>query len=155
MAVLSKPKIAIRPATFADDEFVLELATSSFHEYDPHARVTTARMRHESGAQTLLAVRGDAPLGFAIVGRIQAGTWAVNAIAVAPQERGRGVGQRLMRELEQRALRAGVSVLSLCTAQANLAALDLFLRLGFVIKNRHVVRYWGRQPACLLEKQLG
>ena len=154
MAVLSKPLLGVRAAETDDDQFVLELAAEAFREYDPSSSLTTLRMLREPNAKTLIATRDVAPVGFAILDPRSQRSWAINAIAVAPAERGKGVGQRLMREAEHQARTRGVACLTLCTAQANLAALDLFLRLGFVITDRHAVRYWGRQPACLLEKRL-
>jgi ribosomal protein S18 acetylase RimI-like enzyme len=51
--------------------------------------------------------------------------------AVAPAQRGRGLGLLVMRELINRARRAGVSRMSLSVEQENEAALRLYRRLGF------------------------
>jgi ribosomal protein S18 acetylase RimI-like enzyme len=132
---------------------VSELAREAFGEYDPSAARTTTRMMLEAASKTLLAERGEERLGFAIV-RAHGDALAVDAIAVLPAERGRGVGKLLMRAAEQQARARGLSRLTLNTAQANLAALDLFLRLGWVIVDRAATRYWRGQPACKLEKRL-
>ena len=147
--------IEVRAARPADAAFLSQLSTQAFGEYDLAAARSTTRMMAERGARTLIAERSERPLGFAIVRPHAPRVLALNAIAVAPTERGRGVGQRLMQAVSQYAQAHGLRSITLTTAQANLAALDLFLRSGFVITDRSVVRYWRGQPACKLEKRLG
>jgi ribosomal protein S18 acetylase RimI-like enzyme len=60
-----------------------------------------------------------------------------------------------MQAVERYAKARGFRALSLKTAQANLAALDLFLRNGFAITERAELYYFGGQPACRLVKTLG
>jgi ribosomal protein S18 acetylase RimI-like enzyme len=145
----------IRTAQPADAAFLSQLSTRAFGEYDPAAARTTSRMMAEAGARTLVAERGEQPLGFAVVQPQANGVLALNAIAVVQTERGRGVGRRIMQAVEQYARAHDLRSITLNTAQANLAALDLFLRAGFVITDRSAVRYWRGQPACKLEKRLG
>ena len=84
----------------------------------------------------------------------------MDALAVAwyrlrvTDQRGKGIGQRLMEEAERHAKRCGAERLSLHTAQANLAALALFLRCGFSITQRSASGYSRPQPTCRLEKPL-
>jgi ribosomal protein S18 acetylase RimI-like enzyme len=146
--------ITLRAAKPSDTRFIRQLAGQAFAEYDPTAALTTGNMLLEPGARALLAERAGRPLGFVIV-RPQAGqALALNAIAVAERERGRGVGQRLLRAVEQFARARGCRTLALTTAQANVAALELFLRSGFEIVDRSSRHYFGGQPACRLEKRL-
>ena len=155
MHALSEAGLAVRDVAPTDAPFIRQLSEVAFGEYDPRAGRTTASMMQESGAQTLVAARSGTPIGFVILRRQSSQVLAVNAIAVTPAERGRRVGKRLMQAAEQYARSHAIGRLSLCTAQANLAALDLFLRAGFVITDRTAVRYWGGQPACKLEKRVG
>jgi ribosomal protein S18 acetylase RimI-like enzyme len=154
MRALSEAVTVIRHATVSDAQLIRELAQLSFGEYDPRAARTTANMMLEPGATTLVAERGAKVLGFIILRRQPANALAVNAIAVTPTERGTGVGKRLMQAAERRARSHGIGRIRLCTAQANLAALDLFLRRGFTIVGRTAVYYWRGQPACTLEKRI-
>jgi dTDP-4-amino-4,6-dideoxy-D-galactose acyltransferase len=110
-------------------------------------------MMLESSAQTLVAERNGTPLGFVILHAPSSTQLAINAIAVNPSERGKRIGQHLMQAAEHHASSHGFTRITLSTAQANLAALDLFLRSGFTITHR-TTRYWGNQPACQLEKRL-
>jgi GNAT superfamily N-acetyltransferase len=108
----------------------------------------------EPGARALIAEREGKRLGFIILHAQAADVLAVNAIAVLPGERGKRVGRSLMQAAERYAKSHGSSRMTLNTAQANLGALDLFLRCGFVIVDRTAARYWRGQPACRLEKRI-
>jgi ribosomal protein S18 acetylase RimI-like enzyme len=154
MPVLTEPAVAIRRATPGDARFIHDLSRAAFGEYDPNAGRTTASMMLEPAAHTLVAERGGKPLGFIILRRDSAECLAVDAIAVTPSERGKRFGQRLMKAAESYAAAHAIKRITLSTAQANVAALDLFLRAGFVIIDRTAVRYWRGQPACRLEKRV-
>jgi ribosomal protein S18 acetylase RimI-like enzyme len=154
MRALSAAVAVIRRATPSDARLIRELAQVSFGEYDPRASRTTANMMLEPEARTLVAERGGKLLGFVILRRQAGKALAVNAIAVTPAERGKGVGKRLMQAAEHYARSHGIDRIALCTAQANLAALDLFLRRGFTITGRAAAYYWRGQPACTLEKHI-
>jgi ribosomal protein S18 acetylase RimI-like enzyme len=146
--------IRLRAATQLDASFVEQLAARAFGEYDPHAARTTLGLMRRRGARTLVAERAERPLGFVILQQQSRTVLGVDALAVIEQERGRGLGQLLMRAAERLARQRGFAALALSTAQANLAALDLFLRLGFVITERAGRYYFGGQPACQLVKRL-
>jgi [ribosomal protein S18]-alanine N-acetyltransferase len=146
--------VEVREARAGDEAFIRELAAASFREYDPRAAQTTATMMGEAGALTLLAERHGQALGFVILQPRAGGALAINAIAVAPSERGKRVGRRLMAAAERAAQARGLERLTLNTAQSNLAALDLFLRSGFVITARKPSGYLRAQPTCQLEKRL-
>ncbi len=152
--MLSEVAVAIRRATPADAQFIHGLSQVAFGEYDPNAARTTAGMMREAATATLVAERAGKPLGFIILRRESRECLAVDAIAVTPSERGKRVGQRLMKAAESHAAAQAIERITLSTAQANLAALDLFLRAGFVIIDRTAVRYWRGQPACKLEKRV-
>jgi ribosomal protein S18 acetylase RimI-like enzyme len=146
--------LQIRPASAADERFAVRLGEQAFGEFDAHAARTTANLLREVGAETLVAVVGGEPAGFVVLGGTDSGVVHLNAIAVAPDHRGKGVGELLMQEAERCARRRGAKRLSLHTAQANLAALALFLRCGFRITHRQASGYSRPQPTCRLEKLL-
>jgi ribosomal protein S18 acetylase RimI-like enzyme len=146
--------LQIRPASAAEERFAVRLGEQAFGEFDAHAARTTANLLREVGAETLVAFLSGEPAGFVVLGRTAAGVVHVNAIAVSPDQRGKGIGQRLMQEAERSARRRGAERLSLHTAQANLGALALFLRFGFSITHRQASGYSRPQPTCRLEKLL-
>lgn len=145
--------LVIRRATSGDGRFIAGLSEQAFGEYDPNARSAGRAMLRHPGARSWVALRGDEPLGFVILQGSGEGA-AITAVAVSPAERGRGVGRRLMLAAEQHARARGKRRLTLVTAHSNLAALDLFLRLGFVISRRQALRYARGQEACRLQKVL-
>ena len=149
-----KTPLEIRRATEADERFAVRLAEQAFGEFDPHAARTTAGLLREASAEPLIALVGSEPAGFIALGGIGARVVHVNAIAVAPSQRGKGIGQRLIQEAERSAKQRGAKRLSLHTAQANVAALSLFLRCGFSITQRSPSGYSRSQPTCRLEKPL-
>jgi ribosomal protein S18 acetylase RimI-like enzyme len=137
--------------TPGDEAFVERLSTHAFGDFHHRAGSNTLGLTRRPRSTTRLAVRGDEPLGFVVVDLGAEGAW-INAIAVVASERGRGVGARLMSEAIRLARGAGAPRLRLTTAQANVEALELFFKCGFVIERR-MPRYYARgQDACVLAR---
>jgi ribosomal protein S18 acetylase RimI-like enzyme len=145
--------VELRPASPADTPALRRLGQRAFAEYDPDAGRTVERMLNRSSTKTLVAEQRGVVLGFVVLEPEGRGAFAISALAVDVEQRGRGVGERLMRAAEREARAGGAKLLTLTTAQANVSALSLFLRLGFRIKSRSA-RYYGAQPACALHKVL-
>lgn len=163
--MLATETLTIRPYETRDDDFIAALAHEAFDEFTPRAVLHTLSMVRrcttlvalqelptraaESGAR-----RRCARVGFVAAGEAGQGTLVLNAIAVMRGERGRGIGHRLMLAFEELGRERGARRLELCTADYNLAALDLFFRFGFDLVARRP-RFYGRgQDACILVKQL-
>jgi len=153
VAVALDTTLRIRRADAADEAFIGRLADTAFRDFDPRAREHTLESVRAPGAVTLLALRDDEPVGFAVIefGRTHA---ALQAIAVEARERGRGLGARLMHSVEHAARKHGVRSLRLCTAQANVEALGLFMKHGFRIERRMQRFYANGQDACALTKSV-
>ena len=79
----------------------------------------------------LVARRGDDPLGCAGLRLLPDAIGEVTRLYVRPEARGRGVGERLMRELEARARGLGVRVLRMDTRRDLTEAQRLYLRVGY------------------------
>jgi ribosomal protein S18 acetylase RimI-like enzyme len=140
-----------------DAPFVEALAKSAFGEYSPRAGAPSVRAAMHPGVVTLVAVIAEEPVGFATLAPHEGGRRPVaslDAIAVDPAHRGRGVGKLLLAGVERSARRGGALELRLVTAQANLAALDLFLRSGFEIAERFRRYYPRGQDAVGMRKPL-
>lgn len=168
--MLATEDLSIRPYASTDDEFIAALAHDAFLEYSPRAVPHTLALVRR--CTTFVAVREgrrrDAPplagmadslrrqsrVGFVAAGDEGNGTLSVHAIAVVRGERGRGIGERLMGAFELLARRRGARRLELCTADYNLAALDLFYRRGFRLLRRRERFYERGQDACVLIKDL-
>lgn len=151
--VALKPELPrIRPGAARDLAFIERLSEAVFVEYTPDARARAAPMAR--AGTLLVAELGARPVGFAVIRR-QGGTAHLDAIAVELAARGRGIGRALLAEAEAVSRRAGATRLELVTAEANLAALDLFLKHGFTVR-RTVARFYPRgQTAHVLHKALG
>jgi ribosomal protein S18 acetylase RimI-like enzyme len=102
---------------------------------------------------TLVAEREGVQLGFVVV-RIERDRLAeLVAIAVVERERGRGVGSALLKAAEIRARAGGTPGITLHTAEANVAALELFTKRGFRVRRRLRRYYVGVFDACELVKK--
>jgi ribosomal-protein-alanine N-acetyltransferase len=143
--------VRIRALRAADTQFVSSLANAAFSEFSPEPARSTLWMAEHF--VTLVAERGKLQLGFVVV-RIERDRLAeLVAIAVLETERGRGVGSALLRAAEIRARAGGATGVALHTADANVAALELFLKRGFRIRRR-LRRYYVRVfDACELIKK--
>ena len=139
----------------ADDTFIAKLAERAFDEYSLHPAGSTLRMAR-SGV-TWLACRNDERLGFAVVRPGAAGATHAELCAIAVDEhaRGLGVGTALLAKVERVLSLAGFSEITMHTAQANLSALALFLKLGFRVERRLPRFYRGVFDACALRKRIG
>lgn len=153
MSVALDTTVRIRRALPSDRPFLAGLAHSAFSDFDPHAREHTLQSVTTAGALTLVALRGDRPAGFAVL-EFRRGDAALQAIAVELRERGRGIGGRLMHAVEHAARKQGAATLRLCTAQANVEALALFIKHGFRIERRMPRFYPNGQDACMLAKSV-
>jgi ribosomal-protein-alanine N-acetyltransferase len=150
VGVLVTRDINVRPYQPEDDEFIGRVAREAFDEFTPRAAQHTLDMaRH---FRTMLAVRGEVRVGFVTYSGRSGDVYVVQAIAVRRGERGRGIGHRLMQAFEDLARAEGARRLELCTADCNLAALDLFLKRGFRIARRRERFYERGQAACILVK---
>lgn len=96
--------------------------------------------------------RSERAIGFVVL-RAERGELAeVQAIAVVEEERGRGFGRALLEAAERAARVAGASGMLLHTADANLAAFELFMKSGFRITRRILRYYRNVYDACEMQK---
>lgn len=144
----------LRELRNADRGFVQALAKAAFGEYTPWSGRRTLQMAERSTSVTAVAEHDGIPVGFAIVDFGAPELATLDAIATLPSYRGQGVGRALLERAEAEVRRRGVRRLRLVTADANLAALDLFLKAGFRIAEHLAYFYPRKQDAVVLEKRL-
>lgn len=145
--------VSVRRYESADQAFVARLSDEAFAEYQPRPSVYTLHALRRATGRTFIAVVAGAPVGMIVLDGA-ADEWWVLAIAVAAPYRARGIGGVLLQTAEGHATAHAARRLSLFTADANLAALELFLRRGFRIVERRERFYARRQAACKLTKEL-
>jgi [ribosomal protein S18]-alanine N-acetyltransferase len=143
--------ISMREWTSEDDAFVEQLADEAFSEYGGRPARYLLRVTRQANTRTWLALDSGVPVGLVVL-EVASGAAAVLAVAVTARARARGIGGQLMQVAERHAVLSGARRLTLFTADANLAALDLFLRRGFRIIARKPGFYARGQAACQLEK---
>jgi ribosomal protein S18 acetylase RimI-like enzyme len=146
------PALFLRQRCAADDAFIARLAAQAFDEYSARPVATTLGMAR--AGVTWLACRDDEPLGFAVVRPGEPGHAELCAIAVEEHARGLGIGTALLAKVERVLSLAGFSELTIHTAQANLSALELFLKHGFRVERRLPRFYRGVFDACALRKRI-
>ena len=152
VGVLVAENIIVRAYEPEDDDFLARLAHEAFDEFTPRAVPHTLDMVRRY--HTLIALRSGRRVGFLTLSGQARDVFVVQAIAVSAKNRGRGIGHRLMLAFESIAAAQQAERLELCTADCNLAALDLFLTRGFRIQRRRERFYERGQAACILVKQL-
>lgn len=150
--MLVKEALTFRPCQVPDLIFIARLASEAFGEYTPKAVSHTLDVVARN--TTWVALRGSEAVGFVSVNKEVSGVAVLHAIAVTRRERGKGVGFRLMQLFERFARENEVTRLELCTADCNLAALDLFYRRGFRMVRRREGFYERGQSGCVLVKDL-
>jgi ribosomal protein S18 acetylase RimI-like enzyme len=148
------PELKLRPRTGADDEFISALSAAAFGEYAPAAAAYTVGLARRANCVSWILQLGSEPIGFALIELSSPVAASLQAIAVGERWRGSGHGRRLLMKAEASARALQARSLRLCTAESNLAALELFTKHGFRIERR-AVRYYARgQDAYLLVKEL-
>ena len=143
--------LTVRGAGPADRDAIQAVTLAAYQEY-----AATIAAHWEGYRQNIVATLAAAPPGAQIValdddrvvgavllhsagasiekpdGTTFTLTWPeVRLLAVAPSDRGRGVGAALMNECIHRARRAGATALTLHTTDLMQAAMRLYARLGF------------------------
>jgi ribosomal protein S18 acetylase RimI-like enzyme len=147
-----KIRVEIRVAERTDEAFIAQLGRAAFAEYSPHSARETSSMAQRG--TTWVAFLDGAPVGFVVLDALREGSMHVSAIAVVTDARGSGIGKRLLGTAEMAARGRGAGEVTLVTADANLGALELFLRSGYQ-RTRRADRYYARgQGAVWLRKRL-
>jgi len=140
--------VRVRDARPAESGAIRDLTLASYAEYAaalgplwPMYRANiTATLDPVRDAAQIVAERDSAlvgavllyPSGAALPGRGEAARWPeIRLLAVPLAERGRGVGEALVRECARRSQAAGAEALTLHTTDMMRAAMRLYERLGF------------------------
>jgi ribosomal protein S18 acetylase RimI-like enzyme len=133
--------LTLRPKRPADDAFLFRISDRLFAPYSVHPTSAMSAMLGERGACVRVAEIRRAPVGFFVVGIERFprpfGPWKrpalarLNAIGVAPEAQGRGVGRFLLGHAEEVARDDGAVSMTLMTADTNDRARRLFRSAGY------------------------
>ncbi|HYG57138.1 MAG TPA: ribosomal protein S18-alanine N-acetyltransferase [Symbiobacteriaceae bacterium] len=125
---MGSPEIAIFPMTLPDLDGVMEVERSSF--LTPWSRAAFAAELMQTYTVYLVAREGDRVVGHGGMHVVWEDAHVTN-VAVLPQCRGKGIGERLMRELMARAAVRGAGRMTLEVRATNTPAQNLYRKLGF------------------------
>lgn len=149
---MSEPGTAhIRPMTRTDLDGVLAIELVSYPT--PWKREHFLQEIHSHTSFPYVAVIDEMVVGYVCLMSLFEEAQILN-IAVAPQQRGRGVARMLMELAVSTARERGAEVLALEVRESNVAAIRLYEEFGFL---RYFVRkgyYEGKEDALLMEKML-
>ena len=123
--------LAFRHATSDDLDTLVKLEDRCFTE-DRISRRSFRRFLDMPRDRLIVAVAGDELVGYCLVLMSAATRLArIYSIAVLPAERGRNIGEQLVREAEAAAVDAGRIVMRLEVREDNAPAIRLYQRLGY------------------------
>jgi [ribosomal protein S18]-alanine N-acetyltransferase len=143
----------VRPAAAADLPRLAELEAAGFAEpWSPE--MLSAELTHP-GSVVLVAGGGDgrALSGYACF-RLAAEGAELLRVAVAPEERGRGLARQLIAAGFERLRGAGVTSCFLEVRPANASALAVYRALGFEPRGRRSAYYRDGSDALVLRRDL-
>ena len=123
--------LAFRHATSDDLDALVKLENRCFAE-DRISRRSFRRFLDMPRDRLIIALAGDELVGYCLVLMSAATRLArIYSIAVSPAERGRNIGEQLVREAEAAAVDAGRIVMRLEVREDNSPAIRLYQRLGY------------------------
>ncbi len=143
--------VIIRPMSEPDLDGVLEIEQASFPT--PWRR---EHFLHEIEARhsfPLVAVHDDKVIGYVVLMSLFEEAQILD-VAVAPEQRGRGLARSLMEAALRIAMEQGAEVLALEVRASNTPAITLYERLDFVRTGTRRGYYEGTEDAVLMERSL-
>ncbi len=154
MADDTLPPIEIARATWRDVRELVKLDRRCFKPIDAYAWYEFLNLCVWPGLIMLKAVHAGRIVGL-IAGdpRRQEGHTIIVTVAVDPDYQRRGIGERLMREVETRSPRS-VPRLQLMVRKSNLPALHLYRKLNYAIIETWPRYYEDGEDAYVMEKTL-
>ncbi|HLV78886.1 MAG TPA: GNAT family N-acetyltransferase [Chthonomonadaceae bacterium] len=139
-----RPRVSIRP--YSEGDYPAMHAIWIEAELYPFTEIEVDRLLKSGGGA--LVAEAITPAGETlIVGTL---LWSHNGqaawlwkLAVAPHHRNRGIARRMLRQVEQDVVAAGLSGVGLLTRETNTAAQSLYTREGW--KQSAVHQFWGKR----------
>lgn len=144
----SLAQVIVRPMKEADLEAVMKIEQASFPTpWSQHA--FESELRDNEYARYFCLVDKNKVIGYM-------GLWFIleeghiTNVAVAPEFRGRRLGEFMMRTVAQKMLSEGMERMTLEVRESNLSAQRLYERLGFVMAGRRKGYYSDNQEDALI-----
>ena len=150
--------IHIREGLFSDEKFLRQLSEKVFSIYGPYQEMVARWLKMDTTI-TLVALMRGRPAGFIMFGSLKEAQEVpvkaeILAIAVEPAMQGMGIGQMLLRKIEEKAIGAGEKRIYLHTAVGNIVAQQLFAKNSYKPTEMKPHFYPRGQDALLMLKEI-
>ena len=131
-------QLRLRSLEFGDLPRIMQIELASFSV--PWQRITFVNLLRRSDTELIGAEQGGVLIGYAICW-IMLDEAELGNVAVAPEERGRRIGETLVAAMLERLARRGVRACFLEVRESNLAAQTVYRRRGFEAVGRRRAYY--------------
>ncbi|HXF92550.1 MAG TPA: GNAT family N-acetyltransferase [Nitrospiraceae bacterium] len=127
--------LTVRPAMEKDFDSILEIQREAFGEYaglyatSAWTTETLDDLKRDAQEKKILVAEWEGTVVGSVRFWVVGGVCVIRLLSVKPSHQGRGIGQALMREIEQRA--TGAHKLYVCTMLRTSRNVHLFLKLGY------------------------
>jgi len=125
------PGVAVRPAQFADAQFVGECMHAAFGDLDSVPTIPDPASLIDPERPTFVILQDEAQVGCVMVRLDEDGQAFIYGLSVIPRMRGRGIGRAALGQLIALLRNEGYEHLALEVAAANERALQLYTGCGF------------------------
>jgi ribosomal-protein-alanine N-acetyltransferase len=143
----------IRQATMGDLDDLMRIEEGSFQE-ERFSRNIIELFIEEDEFDTLVCEIGGTAVGYAAAYTEPNVRSRVLSLAVDETHRAKGIGRRLMREIEDWAKGQGSKLMTLEVRVTNVPAVGLYLQEGYLIKGT-IADYYGKgEDGFYMEKEL-
>ncbi len=144
----------IRPLTFLDLEQIYEVEVSSF-EF-PYSKLTLLGWTILHSDTSVVAVEDGKVVGYCIAALEKKGNTLrghILSVAVRPEYRGKGIGKRMLMEVENILKKKGAEYVYLEVEENNVAARRLYESLGYKEAGK-IERYypWGANAIVMVKR---
>ena len=146
-------EITIRKAKLYDVPAISRIERESFDSPWSPEEITKDVTSEDDSIYFAVAMAGEERAGYAEMRTVK-GEAQIYNIAVAPEFRGEGIGERLLTHLIDKCREDNVDLMTLEVRAGNEAAMELYDKLGFKEVGRRKA-YYGKSDAILMNKVMG
>jgi len=139
-------KMMIRPMTLKDYDAVIRLWHEGEIPYRPEGRDSRTNIKKQLQQPncSFLVAEVDTKIIGAIVGTHDERKGWINRLVVTPSYRKRGIGKRLVKEVEHHFSKAGIDIVACLIEEWNTTSMKVFEHLGYT-KHNDILYYSKRK----------
>lgn len=140
------PEVEVSKASPRNLEDIYEIELASFK--DPYPLNLLKAILEENPDGCFIAKHRGRVVGY-VAASISAKVAHVISVAVKPENRGRGIGEKLLGRLLEELKYKGITMIFLEVRVSNKAAINLYRKLGFR-ESRRIPRYYLDREDCIM-----